>query len=120
MVSSCPWLAPPTSRKVSLGSLAVHRQPLARVHVRDALKRWVPEADFVGVSVTREDASLQLRVRFRSTKTRSNAQDAPREIVLMLPSWLSVPQLIRTKIQYTFRRLQPRLPSLSFTGGLNT
>ena len=57
---------------------------LARVHVRDALKRWVPEAELVGVSVTREDASLQLRVRYRSAKMRSTTQDIPAEVSLSL------------------------------------
>lgn len=55
---------------------------LARVHVRDALKRWVPEAELVGVSVTREDASLQLRVRYRQAKTRGSARAAPVEVSL--------------------------------------
>ena len=57
---------------------------LARVHVRDALKRWVPEAELVGVSVTREDASLQLRVRYRPAKTRSTTQDIPAEVSLSM------------------------------------
>jgi phage baseplate assembly protein W len=38
---------------------------LARVQVRDALRRWVPEADLVSVSVARENAALLLRVRYR-------------------------------------------------------
>lgn len=42
---------------------------LARVYVRDALKRWVPEAELVEVSVSREGASLHLRVRFLAAKT---------------------------------------------------
>lgn len=55
---------------------------LARVHVRDALKRWVPEAELVGVSVTREDASLQLRVRYRPAKKRGSTQEIPAEVSL--------------------------------------
>jgi hypothetical protein len=47
---------------------------LARVHVRDAIRRWVPEAELVGVSVTRKDASLLLRVRFRAAKRHDTAQ----------------------------------------------
>lgn len=57
---------------------------LARVHVRDALKRWVPEAELVGVSVTREDASLQLQVRYRQAKTRGNAREVPAEVSLTM------------------------------------
>ncbi len=43
---------------------------LARVQIRDALRRWVPEAEFVSVKVTRDDASLWLRVQFRPAKRR--------------------------------------------------
>lgn len=57
---------------------------LARVHVRDALKRWVPEAELVGVSVTREDASLQLRVRYRQAKARGSAREVPAEVSLTM------------------------------------
>jgi len=53
---------------------------LARVHVRDALKRWVPEAELVEVAVTREDATLQLRVRFRPARRRGQATEAPAEV----------------------------------------
>lgn len=38
---------------------------LARVQVRDALRRWVPEAEFVSVKVERSEATLELRVRVR-------------------------------------------------------
>ena len=41
---------------------------LARVHVRDALKRWVPEAELVEVTAVRDGAFLQLKVRFRAAK----------------------------------------------------
>jgi len=41
---------------------------LARVHVRDCLKRWVPEAELVAVSAVRDGATLQLKVRFRAAK----------------------------------------------------
>jgi hypothetical protein len=37
---------------------------LARVYIRDALRRWLPEAQVVSVAVERVDASLVLRVRF--------------------------------------------------------
>jgi phage baseplate assembly protein W len=57
---------------------------LARVHVRDALKRWVPEAELVEVSVSREDASLQLRVRFRPARAGAGIQEAPAEVTIPL------------------------------------
>jgi len=53
---------------------------LARVHVRDALKRWVPEAELVEVAVTREDATLQLRVRFRPARRQGQATETPAEV----------------------------------------
>lgn len=53
---------------------------LARVHVRDALKRWLPEVELVGVSVTREDESLQLRVRYRPANARASVQSPPAEV----------------------------------------
>ena len=39
---------------------------LARVRVRDALRRWVPEAELVGLRVERAGAVLALRVRVRA------------------------------------------------------
>ena len=53
---------------------------LARVHVRDALKRWVPEAELVEVAVTREDATLQLRVHFRPARRQGQTTEAPAEV----------------------------------------
>lgn len=38
---------------------------LARVYVRDALKRWVPGAQLVSLAVEQNDAALTLRVRVR-------------------------------------------------------
>ena len=38
---------------------------LARVYVRDALRRWLPEATLLGVAVDRDGPVLALRVRFR-------------------------------------------------------
>lgn len=38
---------------------------LARVFVRDALKRWVPSAQLVSLAVEQDDAALTLRVRVR-------------------------------------------------------
>ena len=48
---------------------------LARVQIRDALRRWVPEADVVGVRVERSDATLELRVRVRDSGRSSAAGD---------------------------------------------
>jgi hypothetical protein len=55
---------------------------LARVHVRDTLKRWVPEAELVEVSVTREDATLMLRVRFRPARRSGQVTGQPAEVAL--------------------------------------
>lgn len=41
---------------------------LARIYVRDALRKWLPEAAVVSVAAVRDGASLALRVRFRSTR----------------------------------------------------
>ena len=38
---------------------------LARVYVRDALKRWVPGAQLVSLSVEQDGPALTLRVRVR-------------------------------------------------------
>ena len=57
---------------------------LARVHVRDALKRWVPEAELVQVAVTREDAKLQLRVRFRPARRQGRGAETPDEVTVPL------------------------------------
>lgn len=43
---------------------------LARVYVRDALKRWVPEAELVEATAVRDGATLQLKVRFREAGQR--------------------------------------------------
>jgi hypothetical protein len=46
---------------------------LARVYVRDALRRWVPEATLVAIEVVRDGAQLALRVRFRArTQTQGS------------------------------------------------
>jgi phage baseplate assembly protein W len=38
---------------------------LARVYVREALKRWVPSAQLVSLDVTQDGPSLTLRMRIR-------------------------------------------------------
>lgn len=40
---------------------------LARVYIRDALRRWVPEAEVVAVAVERDGPTLALRVRCKAT-----------------------------------------------------
>ena len=57
---------------------------LARVQVRDALKRWVPEAELVEVSVSREDASLLLRVRFRPARRAGRGDEQPGEVTMVI------------------------------------
>ncbi len=39
---------------------------LAKVHVRDALERWVPEIELTDVDVVNEGATLHLRIRYRT------------------------------------------------------
>jgi len=39
---------------------------LARVYVRDALARWLPEVKLLAVRVHRDETALSLSVRFRS------------------------------------------------------
>lgn len=39
---------------------------LARIYVRDAFRRWLPEATLLGVVVDRDGALLALRIRFRA------------------------------------------------------
>jgi phage baseplate assembly protein W len=56
---------------------------LARVQVRDALKRWVPEAELVEVTATRDGANLQLKVRFHGAKNAAEA--ATTEIEIAVP-----------------------------------
>ena len=44
---------------------------LARVYVREALKRWVPSAQLVSLEVTQDGPSLTLRVRVRERGTEA-------------------------------------------------
>jgi len=44
------------------------------VYVRDALARWVPSARLVSLEVTREDATLVLRLRVRDKATGAEAR----------------------------------------------
>jgi len=56
---------------------------LARVQVRDALKRWVPEAELVEVTAARDGAVLQLKVRFRAAKGAGKAASVSQVDVLL-------------------------------------
>lgn len=67
-VGELPWR---TAFGTPLGVLRHQRNEvvlgeLARVYIRDALARWVPEATLVAVEVQREGGELRLRVRFRA------------------------------------------------------
>jgi len=57
---------------------------LARVQVRDVLRRWVPESELVEVSVTRVDAKLRLHVRFRPARRQGRAAEQPAEVTVSL------------------------------------
>ncbi len=46
---------------------------LARVYVRDALRRWVPSAEVTSLEVSREGASLTIRLRVRERVTGAEA-----------------------------------------------
>lgn len=49
---------------------------LARVYVRDALKRWVPGAKLVSLSVAQDGAAITLRVRVRERDVTTSAEVA--------------------------------------------
>ena len=44
---------------------------LACVYVRDALQRWVPEAELIAVTAARSGPTIDLRVRFREAAGQS-------------------------------------------------
>lgn len=50
---------------------------LARVYVRDALRKWVPEAQIVGLDVVRDGSSVTLMVRYRGKDFSSRALQLP-------------------------------------------
>jgi len=67
-VGELPWR---TAFGTPLGVLRHQRNEvvlgeLARVYIRDALARWVPEVTLVAVEVQREEGELRLQVRFRA------------------------------------------------------
>ncbi len=56
-------------------------QELARVYVRDALKKWVPEVEVVEVDAVRDGAALRLSVRFRETQRAGSIETTTVQIV---------------------------------------
>ncbi|MCP4677000.1 MAG: GPW/gp25 family protein [Deltaproteobacteria bacterium] len=50
---------------------------LAKVHVRDALERWVPEVELVDVEAVSEGATLHLRIRYRTTPQEQDEVTIP-------------------------------------------
>lgn len=44
---------------------------LARVYVRDALRKWVPEAQIVELGVVRDESTATIRLRYRATAASS-------------------------------------------------
>lgn len=49
---------------------------LARVFVRDALKKWLPEVTVTGLDVRQESAALFLNVRFKGPGKLENSVEA--------------------------------------------
>ncbi|MCP4675923.1 MAG: GPW/gp25 family protein [Deltaproteobacteria bacterium] len=50
---------------------------LAKVHIRDALERWVPEVELVDVEAVSEGATLHLRIRYRTTPQEQDEVTIP-------------------------------------------
>ena len=57
---------------------------LARVHVRDALKRWVPEVEMLGLRTFSDEVTLrvELRCRRRSSGQSSSVVSPPTSILI--------------------------------------
>lgn len=49
---------------------------LARIYIRDTLKKWVPEVVLVRVTAVRKEATLQLKIRFRPSGKNSRNQNS--------------------------------------------
>ena len=47
---------------------------LARVYVRDALRKWISEAQVVNVSVVRDGSTLTLMIRYRAKPEQSSTR----------------------------------------------
>jgi hypothetical protein len=50
---------------------------LARIYIRDAFRRWLPEATLISVAVDRSDSVLALRVRFRAASGATQTATIP-------------------------------------------
>lgn len=50
---------------------------LARIYIRDALRRWLPEARLVSVKAIRDGSTLLLRVRYRNGQRSAVELDVP-------------------------------------------
>jgi len=48
---------------------------LARVYVRDALSKWVPEAEVVSVEASRDGLTLSIRVRFKERTSSGEGEE---------------------------------------------
>lgn len=55
---------------------------LARVQIREALAKWLPEVEVVEVTAVRDGAALQLKVRFRE---RQRPTGDPSEVQATVP-----------------------------------
>jgi len=50
---------------------------LARIYIRDAFRRWLPDATLLGVSVVRDGPTLSVRVRFRDAAGSTRTTTVP-------------------------------------------
>ncbi len=48
---------------------------LARVYVRDALSKWVPEAEVVSAEASRDGPTLSIRVRFKERASSGEGEE---------------------------------------------
>lgn len=55
---------------------------LAHVYARDALRRWVPEAELVEVTVTRDGEALYVRLRFREAGLGAQGPESSQDVRL--------------------------------------
>jgi hypothetical protein len=53
---------------------------LAHVYARAALGRWVPEAELIGVAVTRDGDALHVRIRFREAGLGARGSELSGEV----------------------------------------
>ncbi|MBI5535982.1 MAG: hypothetical protein HY898_24895 [Deltaproteobacteria bacterium] len=47
---------------------------LARVYVRDALRKWLPEAQILELGVARDGSTVTIRLRYRATAASSRTR----------------------------------------------